>query len=341
MTVSSLARSHSRARPLARAYTVARICSIAQRAGGATAGSRAAPEVLGARERFEKLLALAHVRPKIDVMARLLLARGTEMLLAKTADEALSIYEWAKNLPLSPTKGNFLKETGFLLDGPLSSHMGNLFMALGPTGDAYVLKVVPAEGDPEVVAAVALADAPAEVHLVRSRFCCAQRECGDKFCGLLMPYFTRSLASAELRLGHDILLARARDLVAAVNYIHSKGFVHMDMKEANIFVDVAGLWWLGDFGSCVVEGSPIRTTTPAYNPRNHAEGLRSEFWYDWHMLATLLLRQLGVKVDGSSSVSALSSAAAEVAATGGPLELESKALSSLLLHLLGLKSATG
>lgn len=273
-------------------------------------------------------------------MARLLVTRGTEMLLAKTPDEALSIYNWAKNLPLSPTKGNFLKETGFTLDGPLSSHMDNLFSAFGPDGAAYVLKVVPREGDPEVVAALALADAPADVHLVRCRFCSAQRKNGEIFSGLLMPYFARSLASTEVLLRHDILLSRARDSVAAINYLHSKGFVHMDIKEANIFVDAAGIWWLGDFGSCVAPGSPIRTTTPAYNPRGHAEGLPAEHWYDWQMLAALLLRQLGAKVDGSSTAAALSSAAAEVATDDGPQQEESKALSVLLLHLLDLKSAT-
>jgi hypothetical protein len=59
------------------------------------------------------------------------------------------------------------------------------------------------------------------------------------------------------------------------------------------------------------------------------------------VLATLLLRQLGVNVDGSSSASALSSAATEVASAVGSQEVESKALSSLLLHLLVLQSATG
>jgi hypothetical protein len=296
--------------------------------------------VLEARDRFERLLAEARVRPKPDVMARLLVTRGTEMLLAKTPDEAMSLYTWAKNLPLSPTKGNFLEETGFTLDGPLSSHMDNFLTAFGPDGAAYVLKVVPGEADPEVVAALALADSPAEVHLVRSRFCSARREDGGTFCGLLMPYFTRSLASAEVLLRRDVLLSRALDLVAAISSLHSKGFVHMDVKEANVFVDAAGHWWLGDFGSCVAPGSPIRTTTPAFNPRGQAEGLPSAFWYDWQMLVSLLLRQMGARVDGRTGAAALSAAAAEVATAAGPHEEESKALSSLLLRLLDLTSAS-
>jgi hypothetical protein len=110
----------------------------------------------------------------------------------------------------------------------------------------------------------------------------------------------------------------------------------MDIKETNIFVDAGGLWWLGDFGSCVEVGHPIRSTTPVYNPRGHAEGRRSEFWYDWQMLAMLLLRQSGEKVDGSSDGATLAAAAGRLTTRDEP---QSAALSALVQRLLGLQDA--
>lgn len=38
----------------------------------------------------------------------------------------------------------------------------------------------------------------------------------------------------------------------ALEYIHSKGWVHMDVKPANLFFDASG-WYLADFGSALPE----------------------------------------------------------------------------------------
>lgn len=56
------------------------------------------------------------------------------------------------------------------------------------------------------------------------------------------------------------------------------------MQGDNMFVDMSGLWWLGDFGSAVVEGTPIVTTTPWFAPSKNLEGEPAAFFYDWQVL---------------------------------------------------------
>ena len=43
--------------------------------------------------------------------------------------------------------------------------------------------------------------------------------------------------------------------------MHKKGYVHMDVKAANIFVDFNRRWLLGDFGSCKLIDDKITSST--------------------------------------------------------------------------------
>ena len=49
----------------------------------------------------------------------------------------------------------------------------------------------------------------------------------------------------------------------------------------NIFVDQAGLWWLGDFGSAVSIGQAVRETTPWFAPKRNMSGLPAKVSFDW------------------------------------------------------------
>jgi serine/threonine protein kinase len=57
----------------------------------------------------------------------------------------------------------------------------------------------------------------------------------------------------------------------ALGYVHSKGFLHLDFKPANIFVSSSGVFKLGDFGCCRAAFDPtakvresILVGTPGY-----------------------------------------------------------------------------
>jgi serine/threonine protein kinase len=83
-----------------------------------------------------------------------------------------------------------------------------------------------------------------------------------------------------------------------VTFLHNRGFVHMDIKASNIFVDHSGAWWLGDFGSCVRVGHAVRSTTFGLHPAFanwHEPGspdIPAAFEYDWWSLASLITQQL-------------------------------------------------
>ena len=252
------------------------------------------------------------MRPSAAVLARLQRLHDTAFLTSATPDEALQWYQWAQALPASVTRGSFLSLTGFTLDG---THpvLESLMLAFNSEGAAFMLKIVKSRGEQEVEAAAALFDAP---HVVPAQFAEASRHDGNLFCGLLMPKYERSLEASDLRLSPSVLFRRAIDTVEALNAIHERGWVHMDVKEANIFgaiitvwflflftisiyallsfaVDFAGQWWIGDFGSCVRHGAAIVSTTISCHP----DGLRllgapARWEYDWYMLVVTILHQL-------------------------------------------------
>ena len=57
-------------------------------------------------------------------------------------------------------------------------------------------------------------------------------------------------------------------------------------------VDIAGQWWIGDFGSSVRIGEAIVSTTPSCHPKGtHLLGSPARWEYDWYMLAVALLHQ--------------------------------------------------
>ena len=252
-----------------------------------------------ARARFEGFLLTAGIaRPKSDVMQRLQIQRDTAILSAGSAAEALYWYEWARDLPLSPTRGRFRSLTGYTLKGP-SAFAANILLAYDQLGGAAMFKVMQSADCAEVVAARAVSGGP---HLVASELRNATRDDGSDFCGLLMPMYVRSLATVpDFILSEENLLTRAQQLLAAVRHMHGVGFVHMDIKEANVFVGSGGTWWLGDFGSAVHEGAAITSTTRGLHPElddwHLKPPLPAQRRFDFFMLAALLVRQLDVPRD--------------------------------------------
>lgn len=107
---------------------------------------------------------------------------------------------------------------------------------------------------------------------------------------LVMPLLAATVGELT-PLKPEALLGQAKRLVC-VNYIHSKGFVHMDVQAANVLVSHTGQWYLANLASCVAVDSPVR-----FVPRQchwqyfHSGTTRAEFRFDWGMLAVLLAIQ--------------------------------------------------
>lgn len=123
---------------------------------------------------------------------------------------------------------------------------------------------------------------------------------------MVMPKFVETLVKPPKWVEPDGIVLGAKRMIQALNYIHKAGFVHMDVKGANIFIDQNGDWYLGDFGACV----PINTRIISYTrmfywkrlnlspiPAQDAKSApippdNAEFRYDWQMLAVALVIQI-------------------------------------------------
>ncbi len=74
----------------------------------------------------------------------------------------------------------------------------------------------------------------------------------DKSVALMMPVFVSSLASVPKHVPEEVVHTRAAtDILPALVHMHSLNIYHMDVKLENILVNEQGMWYLGDFGSCV------------------------------------------------------------------------------------------
>jgi len=266
----------------------------------------APPAAAAAFASFVALLAAAGIRcPNDRVLSDLQVNHHQVLYTTGTPDAAKRWYEHVRDLPKSPTRGRFKSITGYLLNGGWA-HGLNLTLAYDPSGGQLIFKrTMQGRGDPEVTAALTISEG-APPGIVRCEYRNVVDDGGKEFGGLLMKLFARALSSApDLVLSESILLDRAAVMVAAVRHIHSRGYVHMDIKEANVFVDAAGEWAIGDFGSAVLEHTPITSTTrglhPAVSAWHHGrEELLALRKYDVYMLAALLVRQL----DSAPGVSA-------------------------------------
>ena len=71
------------------------------------------------------------------------------------------------------------------------------------------------------------------------------------FVGLLMPCYAYSFNELPAPIPCNFALEVFRRIIAAIDFIHDRGWLHGDVKPGNIFCDCNGDAWLGDYGSSV------------------------------------------------------------------------------------------
>ena len=216
------------------------------------------------------------------------------MLLRKTVEEALSLYNCIKDLPDTTTKGVFKEKTGFTLLGTHPTMGESFLMAITNLGAPMIFKLLPDFGSSvqsnEINYGCILNGGPCLVPVTFAET--ASKD--HPLCGLLMPKYDRSLLQDEgIIYDSGVLLLQGTRIKEALEYMHKMGIVHMDVKEGNIFIDHLGSWWLGDFGSCVEINGEIRSTSTFCYPENLlAKKTLARPMYDFYMLCTVLVNRL-------------------------------------------------
>ena len=69
-----------------------------------------------------------------------------------------------------------------------------------------------------------------------------------------MPHYTKTLAEVP-QLSERAIARNIPRMISALEWIHSKNLVHMDVRAPNIFVRYDGCWVLGDFDATVANGN--------------------------------------------------------------------------------------
>jgi len=115
---------------------------------------------------------------------------------------------------------------------------------------------------------------------------------------ILMP-FVQSGTLADVLKGQTLPLPRIRQIITqigeALNYAHSRGFIHRDVKPSNVLMDDSGNCLLTDFGLArMVEVTVNLTTsgtivgTPAYMSPEQGSGQKVDTRSDIYSLGVIL-----------------------------------------------------
>lgn len=119
----------------------------------------------------------------------------------------------------------------------------------------------------------------------------------------------RAVLDEQKRLPVDQALDIARQVCAALGYIHSKGVIHRDLKPENILIDSNGKIKILDFGIALDEaarrltwtGFSATIGTPTYMAPEQINGRRGDVRTDIYSLGTMLFEMVTGELPFSDS----------------------------------------
>jgi len=269
---------------------------------------------------FEDLLKQSGLKKPAPRILRLLELRFAQnVAVVSSPAGARELYEFAASLPGTSTKAALVEELGVEVGGPLFQELPLSSSALlsafhSGRGSSAVLKVLfharrsPSDVGTDKPLEAALCELldlgpwdalPHEHFLVRASAVEMKVDAGEAGIfrrtgpcwAILMPRYSATLAEAG-QLPLAMITAGVNRLLSALEFIHSRGFVHCDVKSANVLYNFASerQWVLSDFGSCTPAGEAITSTSEAFHP---TVSLRvptpATPEFDWQMLLCLFL----------------------------------------------------
>jgi len=255
--------------------------------------------------------------PKQDVLDKIRASYANEAVMSIDDENAvLKLYERVCALPSTFTKAIVQQQGGVSINGPLLSSSPKLLTGRRTDGRQIVVKLLALDrddvreaelgGEAKCCTDLAVADhsialVPHEVvRLDVTADMVSQTRRSGAFAALLMPRYLGSVARGP-SCSAQVVAREGRRMVDALRFMHRRGYVHMDVKGDNVFFDVNGVWFLGDFGSAREIDSPIRSTTACfYHTPILCQPARPK--YDWFMLLVMLLIELGDNKDDWAKV---------------------------------------
>jgi len=263
-------------------------------------------------DRFVKLLQQAGVtKPDQAAMKWLVGARYLAMQgFVETNDTngAVDLYEVAKRLPRSQTARALAEH--WVINGPFGDQPESsaLLRAWRAQDCSPVVIKIPRSGSRELDSTreiSALKAADPSLRLMSGEALKIELQHEDSkvvrmspgvFIGIVFPLMSGTLYGIPRACHPSSTLAELREIVRAVEKLHQRGFVHMDITGNNIFLDFQGHWFLGDYGSMV----PVNSSIVSYSKQLLCENLGLNdaakpalFKYDWLMLVATICCYIG------------------------------------------------
>ena len=194
---------------------------------------------------------------------------SVRLFCLSTAEEAQSIYQDAEQVPQSETRA-IAVEQGISIDGQLQfpgPQTALFFRAFENIKNAKVLKVnrdaSKTKSECRLYATIGNDAEELGISLVPVRLLELHKRSTHRsvlsspprslnpFQGILMPCYHFTLSDIPKPIPCWYAVEVFKPIISAIDFIHSRGWFHGDVKSANIFCDHLGAPWLGDYGSSV------------------------------------------------------------------------------------------
>lgn len=227
----------------------------------------------------------------------------------ETVNSAVEFYRMVSNIPSTSTKRKLEAVLHVSVEGPFKTSQPNILTAVTKTNKQKIIKLLRVQSN------------SSSFELQRQELTCEIRACNilsaqatqhalvpceivkveydnQPYHAILMPRYLSTLFSNP-RCWEEGILMQGPRMMNAVEYMHSNNLVHMDIRDTNIFIDINGDWFLGDFGSTKLMNEPITTTSLFMFSREKVIGQPAVPRYDWFMLLLVLVKE-ALRVNHSS-----------------------------------------
>lgn len=254
-------------------------------------------------DQFKILLRKANIqRPDQSVMNKVVKYFFNRVMIIETPTQALELYYDAKNYPGTITKAFIKERLGIRINGPIFPESSVVYAGCNEDGCPVAIKILSqgmrSDSEIKAIKTLDLENVAEDIGIVKGKI--NTLDIADNDAGVfyrngswicfIMPHYPASLASMPGPLPLQVIFEQGTRIKSALDWIHCKNLVHMDIKPANILVSTDGLWYICDFGSCVKRGGKFVSFSEFYLPLNFNQKYKNaEPELDYYMLAVTLL----------------------------------------------------